>query len=215
MKQLVSEKLSAYGFEHVWHDTVCEMIRNVLEVPIEEVEKDFTLSRILNSSRINELEFYFPLKEISKEVLQNIFLKYGNRNLQKDFPPLIGNLTFSMVKGFMKGFIDLVFYYNGRFYLVDWKSNLLGSDPENYRQENLLPAMQYDFYILQYHIYVLALHHYLALRVPGYRYEQHFGGVYYIFLRGVNSDMGPGYGIYRDVPSLELIQEMSRKLLGE
>jgi len=68
-------------------------------------------------------------------------------------------------------------------------------------------------YTLQYYIYTLALDQYLRLRMPGYRYEQHFGGVYYIFLRGVDSEMGPDFGIYRDVPSPDLIRALREGLI--
>jgi len=53
------------------------------------------------------------------------------------------------------------------------------------------------------------LHRYLSTRLPDYRYEAHFGGVYYLFLRGMNLDWGANYGIYRDKPRAALIKELS------
>jgi exodeoxyribonuclease V beta subunit len=73
--------------------------------------------------------------------------------------------------------------------------------------------MRREFYILQYHIYTLALDQYLKLRLPGYRYEEHFGGVYYIFLRGVEPELGPAYGIYGDLPPAELIRGLRENLI--
>jgi exodeoxyribonuclease V beta subunit len=73
--------------------------------------------------------------------------------------------------------------------------------------------MKEDFYILQYHIYAAALNQYLKVRLPEYSYEKHFGGVFYIFLRGIDPAMGPDFGVYRDRPSTELITELCNKLI--
>jgi len=97
--------------------------------------------------------------------------------------------------------------------LVDWKSNFLVESPKDYNQESMASAMKKECYVLQYTIYTLALDQYLRLRMPGYSYKKHFGGVYYIFLRGVNPGMGPEFGIYRDLPSPELIQGLREGLM--
>ena len=76
--------------------------------------------------------------------------------------------------------------FEGRFYLVDWKSNLLGSRIEDYGAAALAGEIRRRHYYFQYQLYTVALDRYLRLRLPGYRYEQHFGGVYYLFLRGID-----------------------------
>jgi exodeoxyribonuclease V beta subunit len=111
--------------------------------------------------------------------------------------------------------MDLVFQWRDRFYLVDWKSNFLGSRTEDYGPVSLALAMKKECYNLQYTIYTLALDQYLRLRMPGYRYEKHFGGVYYIFLRGVDPKMGSDFGIYRDLPSPERIGALREGLMGQ
>ena len=68
-----------------------------------------------------------------------------------------------------------------------------------------------DNYALQYLLYCVAVHRYLACRLPSYRYESHFGGVYYLFLRGMEN---PGQGIFFERPRLELINELDRLLAG-
>jgi exodeoxyribonuclease V beta subunit len=90
----------------------------------------------------------------------------------------------------------------------------LGGQQVAYRQENLQAAMVREQYILQYHIYTVALHHYLQLRLPNYRYEQHFGGVFYLFVRGMQPTWGATYGVYHDVPHPELVQDLSNYLLN-
>jgi exodeoxyribonuclease V beta subunit len=213
LESVVFEKIKAYGYDAQWHAPICTMMQNVLSVPLEPDRNGFTLSHVQKKDRVSELGFYFPLRPISKELLKQMFSEFGSQELSNNFPMIIEDLTFSPVQGFMKGFIDLVFCHNERFYLVDWKSNLLGVDPEGYRRDNLQWVMEKNYYILQYHIYTLALHQYLSVRVPGYRYEKHFGGVYYIFLRGVEPALGPSYGIYYDRPSVRIIQEMHTRLL--
>ena len=114
----------------------------------------------------------------------------------------------------MRGFIDLVFRFGGRFYLVDWKSNHLGNSIEDYHQEALVQAMVRDYYLLQYHLYTVALDRYLALRLPDYHYDRDFGGIFYIFLRGVDPVAGARYGVYRDRPPKELVAALVAGLIA-
>jgi exodeoxyribonuclease V beta subunit len=211
-RALVADKLRAHGFEFHWLDTICSMIDRVLSVPLDPEWEELRLSRIQKEDRLNELEFYFPLKTLSPERLRCVFQEHSGEPIQ-DFPEIIGQLQFAPTKGFMRGFIDLVFQWRTRFYLVDWKSNFLGSQINDYSQESLAREMGKEFYFLQYYIYTLALDQYLRLRIPGYRYQTNFGGIYYIFLRGVDPAAGPDFGIYRDLPSSELIASLKKELM--
>jgi ATP-dependent exoDNAse (exonuclease V) beta subunit (contains helicase and exonuclease domains) len=92
IKTLVAEKLILHGFDICWQETIFDMIKKVLSVPLHPDQKDLTLSSIPESNKVSELEFYFPLQTLSSEKLKNIFLKYGNENLPGDFPEQIGNL---------------------------------------------------------------------------------------------------------------------------
>jgi exodeoxyribonuclease V beta subunit len=73
--------------------------------------------------------------------------------------------------------------------------------------------MQADYYTLQYSIYALALHQHLRLRKPDYCYRDDFGGVFYIFIRGVDPKLGPDYGIFFDLPDADFIQALGRALI--
>ena len=123
-------------------------------------------------------------------------------------------LGFSPVQGFIRGFIDMVFRYGEKYYLIDWKSNYLGDSPADYSRAALQKAMIEHYYILQYHLYTVALHRYLAMRSADYDYDKHFGGVYYYFVRGINPEYGPEYGIYRDKPSKNMVTALSDYLAG-
>ncbi|MBW1887003.1 MAG: exodeoxyribonuclease V subunit beta, partial [Deltaproteobacteria bacterium] len=212
-ENLVAAKLEEHGFDPTWQETLCRMIRKVLSIPLDPENRHFTLSQIKNEDRLNELEFYFPLKRISPKSVKRVMTKYLHPESPRGFPERIGRLDFSPVRGFMKGFMDMVFRFEGRFYLVDWKSNFLGRRVEDYDRESLAAAMEEEFYILQYHLYTVALDQYLHVRLPGYNYDKHFGGVYYLFLRGIDPDKGVDFGVYRDKPSGELINELCSHLI--
>ena len=226
MRSLVGNKLQEYGFEAKWEETILGMIQKVVSLPIAPdypggAGGRFTLSAIPHEERLQELEFYFPLKHISPETLRGIFAAYGRtaplraEEGQDDMYSLWHErLHFNPVRGFMKGFMDMVFCFESRFYLVDWKSNFIGHRVTDYNQAALSEVMAGSFYFLQYHIYTLALDRYLSMRLPGYRYDTHFGGVYYCFLRGMDPAWGPEYGVYRDRPSAELIRALTRELIS-
>jgi exodeoxyribonuclease V beta subunit len=122
-------------------------------------------------------------------------------------------LRFTPVRGMVRGFMDMVFERGGRYYLLDWKSNHLGYRVEEYGREALKTAMERNLYPLQYLLYAVALNRYLSLRIRGYDYSTHFGGVIYVFLRGVSPVHGEEYGFFRDLPPVELIDELTRGLI--
>ena len=82
--------------------------------------------------------------------------------------------------------------------------------------DGLRQEMSTHRYWLQYLIYTVAVHQYLSQALPDYSYEKHFGGVYYVFLRGVDGEQTNGHtnGIYYDLPPLELINDLSN-ILGD
>jgi len=211
---IIKDNLKEFGFDQQWQPDVFQMVENVLSTPLNPTQKDFKLSRLARDDRLNELGFYFPLKTISAAKIKAIFKQYAKTEFSDQFPERIERLDFASMKGFMKGFIDLVFQYDNRFYIVDWKSNFLGSQIEDYGQQSLQIVMENDFYILQYYIYTIALNQYLKTRIPEYQYEDHFGGVFYIFLRGVEPKLGYEYGIFRARPSGELVNELSNWIIG-
>jgi len=83
----------------------------------------------------------------------------------------------------------------------------------DYHAGALMKAMTENLYFFQYHLYVTALHRYLSLRMPDYRYETHFGGVFYLFLRGMDPEYGPEFGVYKDRPPETLIHTLSEHLI--
>ncbi|MBN2401302.1 MAG: exodeoxyribonuclease V subunit beta [Spirochaetes bacterium] len=206
-KFIIKEMLIKYGIGTDWQDTIFIMINNVLNSRLSPDLPNFILGNISENNRINELEFYFPLTLIASEGLAEIF-RLSCLNLNKNFVQSVERLGFKPHKGFIKGYIDMVFQHNEKYYIVDWKSNFLGNDIEDYSIGKINSTMEEHYYILQYYIYSVALHKYLLSRKPGYNFDTHFGGVFYIFVRGAHPDY-PYSGIYHDVPSKEMIQALS------
>ena len=212
MEGLVKDKLSEYGYEAMWQRPICQMIGKVLSVSLSTGYGELALKHLKRKDRLTELAFYFPLRSVSADSLKALLEKHMGVGYDTTWRESIGRLEFAPVKGFMRGFMDMVFQFKNRYYLVDWKTNFLGSAVEDYGQEALSAAMSKGFYGLQYLLYTVALHQYLHLRLPAYSYEKHFGGVFYLFVRGIDPKKGPQYGIFRDRPSETLIEALSERL---
>jgi len=211
---LVREKLAAHGFDAAWENVVAGMIRNVLSAPLMEDDPGLRLEHIPTASRLNELPFFHPLQDISPRKLGEVLARHTGAGLPRELPDRIERLGFSPCRGYMRGFMDLVFEKDGRFYIVDWKSNDLGPDIRYYSAGAVQRAMLEGLYHLQYLVYTVALDRYLALRVPGYDYEVHFGGVFYVFLRGAGAGGGEVKGVFHDRPGRALVEDLEEVLLG-
>ncbi len=111
----------------------------------------------------------------------------------------------------LKGFIDLVFEFEGRYYVADWKSNHLGPDDAAYSHEAMRLAVAEKRYDLQFALYLLALHRLLKTRLRDYDYDRHIGGSLTIFLRG---GMAESRGVHAERPPRELIEAMDALFQG-
>jgi exodeoxyribonuclease V beta subunit len=207
LRRLVESKLRLHGIPgDEFAPAVCETVRRALATPLDATRQDFTLSRVTRSERLNELEFFLPVRELTPALLRHGLAAAGEEMVAR-----LGSLGFKPAGGFLKGFIDLVFRFEGRFYIVDWKSNWLGHRVEDYGPAAMRAEMARKFYALQAHLYVVALHEYLRLRLPGYRYDEHFGGVRYVFLRGLDPSR-PELGVHRDRPEAGTIEALAESL---
>ena len=115
------------------------------------------------------------------------------------------------INGMLKGFIDLVFEFEGQYYVLDYKSNHLGENTRAYGSKAVNAAMLMHRYDLQYILYILALHRLLKARLPHYQYQRDMGGAVYLFLRGVDQNRN---GIYGDKPPRALIEQLDRDFAG-
>ena len=78
----------------------------------------------------------------------------------------------------------------------------------------MMKSMISNLYILQYHIYAIALNQYLKLRINDYNYEQHFGGIFYIFLRGVETELTQNQGLFEVKPSGNIKNELTKRIIN-
>jgi exodeoxyribonuclease V beta subunit len=128
--------------------------------------------------------------------------------------PTVVPLSHEVMQGYLTGFVDLVCEHDGRYYILDYKTNYLGDRARDYSSDKLVQAMASHNYGLQYWIYTLVLHRHLLNVLPGYSYTRHFGGVMYLFVRGMRADI-PGSGVFRTLPSPELLARLDGAVGGE
>ena len=92
------------------------------------------------------------------------------------------------VRGLLTGSIDLAFRKDGMFYIVDWKSNVLGPKPKDYRADVMDAEILAHKYHLQYTLYAAVFHLHMRSLMPDWNYDQHFGGCHYLFMRSFGHD---------------------------
>ncbi|OVA31147.1 RecBCD enzyme subunit RecB [Klebsiella pneumoniae] len=179
----MAEKLQLSGFDAQWAPVLTDWLGGVLKTRLPG--PDIALNQLAARDKQVEMAFYLPIAQLlTAERLDALIRQYDP--LSADTPPL----DFRQVRGMLKGFIDLVFRHEGRYYLLDYKSNWLGEDREAYTRPAMEQAMRAHRYDLQYQLYSLALHRYLRHRLADYDYDRHFGGVIYLFLRGMDGQEG-------------------------
>ncbi|MDR1228046.1 MAG: exodeoxyribonuclease V subunit beta [Azoarcus sp.] len=158
--------------------------------------------------RLTELGFYLPTPRLAAAALGDWLAGHGYgapKLAQRD------------LTGYLKGYIDLVFEHEGRYWALDWKSNHLGDTPAAYASAALAAVMARHGYHLQHLLYTVALHRHLSDTLPGYDYERHFGGVLYLFVRGVRPGWrvdGEQTGVFRHRAAKTAIESLDALLSG-
>ncbi len=203
--QIILGLMESEQLDEEWLPILQQLIDTVLATPLDG--KSLLLNQKAPSQRLVEMEFLLPIEVLSAPALNRVIQRHDPLSAKA------GDLGFQTVQGMLKGFIDLVFEHQGKYYVLDWKSNHLGDDVTSYHGEALKSAMADHRYDLQYQIYALALHRFLRSRLANYQYEQHFGGVYYLFLRGMDGQSD--HGIFAAKPTLDFLQEMDRLIDGQ
>lgn len=190
-----------YGIAPEWQTVLQDWYMEILQAPLALMAQDnqlinpeLCLAALAPQHTLVEMEFYLPLNRLKDAELNQLLGQFGYDTA----------LHFDELQGMLKGFIDLTFEYQGKFYIADYKSNHLGDTIQAYHYGALKQAISDHRYDLQYILYSLALHRYLAMRLPNYDYDIHIGGCYYLFLRGMSVQY-PGFGVYYDKPPKALI----------
>lgn len=198
---------------------VLKMLNQVLNVPLPGGGGGLKLSRPDLTLR-REMEFCLPLadrpvadrvSEILRPENSAAFNQLEAESIsrwQLNFPEYLPG------RGYLNGFIDLIFRADKRYYLLDWKTNNLGPDYSDYSSEALQRNMLNSDYLLQYNLYLVALNRFLEKRLENYDFTTHFGGVYYLYVRGIDG-LGGSNGIFYDRPEYETVMALTRALCGE
>ena len=170
---------------------IVDMVCRTLHTPLPEIKRP--LSAIQREFRVAEMKFFFPLGgERLGQVLKFLQEKGHGRGLSSDAE---GGRA---LRGMMTGAIDLVFEHEGRFSIVDFKTNVLAG----YGKKDLEAAIRASHYDLQFLIYLVALHRYLGLRLRGYTPEKNLGNAYYLFVRGMGNGQDQGVYCHRTDPGV-------------
>ncbi|MCP4486699.1 MAG: exodeoxyribonuclease V subunit beta [Gammaproteobacteria bacterium] len=181
-------------------ETLSDWLWNVLHTPL--CQPGLSLSVLTNRQRLNELVFDFAIGHVDIEHLNRLLARLHAQSIQP--------LTAQDFRGLITGVIDLVFEFKGRYYFADYKSNMLGTNLDDYTPTKLKQAMLDRRYDLQSLIYSVALHRYLYQRIPHYDYQKHFGGSYYLFLRAMRPQCGSAYGVHFEKPAFSDITALDQ-----
>ncbi|BGI51238.1 MAG: exodeoxyribonuclease V subunit beta [Arsenophonus endosymbiont of Ceratovacuna japonica] len=193
----LAKKLEQAGFSKDWAPILKTWLINIFTTNL--LKNNLSLSNIKSKYQLHEMQFYLSIKNLlSPSILDNLTHQYDSLSRS------CASLSFEPVTGILKGYIDLVFYWKNKFYLIDYKSNWLGENYSSYNRKALQQSIIDNRYDLQYQLYTLAFHRYLQNCFSYYNYKKHFGGIIYLFLRGINYN-NINYGIYHTIPDYGLI----------
>ena len=198
--QLNQRLLPRYGFNLEAHDVDTQhWLQQIVHTPLDHT--GLKLVDIAANKRLCEMEFHFSTgnQPVSIKRLNQLFSQYTPQPLQE--------LSQYDFQGLVNGIIDLIFEYQGRYYLVDYKSNYLGNSLEAYQNDTMQMEINSRRYDLQYMLYSVALHRFLQNRQQDYCYQNHFGGVYYLYLRGMRSDADTG--VFFTLPDEAFLEQLN------
>lgn len=204
--QALHQRLTVRRWED-WYALLQTWMRDLVQTPLPLHETEAALGDLGAHQYRPELEFLFPAHKVSAGELDRIIRQHV---LPGENRPALQN---EELNGMLKGFIDLVFEYDGRYYVMDYKSNHLGADNNAYTVAAMRATVLEKRYDVQYSLYLLALHRLLQSRLgEAYDYDTHIGGCAYYFLRGIGAD---SRGLHFDRPPRDLIEELDQLFRGD
>ena len=200
--ETIARRCQAHNWKR-WIAPLSAWLPTLLRTPLRLPDGDAVpLAALREPQRYRaELEFWFEANHVQAQALDRLVTTHTLPGAPR--PALAPKL----VNGMLKGFIDLVFEHEGRWYVADYKSNWLGRDAGAYTAAAMRESVLQSRYDLQYAIYTLALHRQLQARLPGYDYARDMGGVLYLYLRGVD---GAGHGVHIERLPFALVDAMDQ-----
>ncbi|WP_313220230.1 exodeoxyribonuclease V subunit beta [Stutzerimonas nitrititolerans] len=204
LREQIARRCQRRGLD-AWIEPLNSWLGSLLTTPLK-LEGDARVALAELTVYQPELEFWFETQRVDVRQIDALVQRHVLPGVPR--PALLPD----RLNGMFKGFIDLVFEHQGRYYVVDYKSNWLGEGDAAYTDEAMQATVASHRYDLQYVLYLLALHRQLQLRLPDYDYDRHVGGALYLFLRGSRA---PGQGIHRARPPRELIEALDALFKGQ
>ncbi|RDV24469.1 exodeoxyribonuclease V subunit beta [Alteromonas aestuariivivens] len=209
-----TEHCRRFGLAEESQPALYGWLNEVLATPLgHSTHADLTLGALPRGKTLREAEFYFPLQSVDWSQLANI-LQHHRLEVGAD-AQTVPALSSQALEGMMHGFIDLIFEFNGRFYVADYKSTYLGDNRSDYNYPALVQNNQAHQYDLQYLIYALALHRYLSVSLEHYSADEHFGGVFYLYLRGMHPDNPEPHGVFFTELTTSLLEQLDAVFAGK
>ncbi len=210
IRELLEKELQSWHLSHLATDEELKhelsvMIHDTFHAEIPDAAGHaFKLADIPPEKRLSELAFFFPLSDGKRtEDLLEIFRSWGG--IYEKSLVGIGKAD-RILRGMLKGYIDLIFEHNGQYYIADWKTNKMDAepgafeiDPANPLESRMAQEIAHSQYSIQWAIYAVALHRHLSNTLLGYDYATHFGGVRYCFVRGMSPER-PSAGVWVQTP---------------
>jgi len=202
-------------------DQVVHVARSVARTPLRLEPESLRLADLAPGRLRPEMEFTLStlaagaMTGLTPRTLGECLATARTGSPIERYAERVTRLGWRELNGFLRGFIDAVFFDGQQYFLVDYKSNHLGGHQADYRPERLLAPMIEHDYVLQYLIYSVALDRHLRCVLDDYRYDRDFGGVYYLFLRGMAESHEPGCGVFFDRPEAAIVEGISRLLDGD
>ncbi|WP_395375566.1 exodeoxyribonuclease V subunit beta [Marinicella sp. W31] len=191
---IIDKLLQRYAFEEKWSDMLLQHMQLLLNKPVIE---DMTLATA--TGVLKEMDFLLPIDLIADSQIATWL------TLDRGQPVEFAHQAYD---GFMTGSIDLFLCHQGRYYIVDYKSNHLGDDPSAYDDESMHAEVMAHDYDLQYLLYTVAAVRHVSQIQSDFDYDRDFGGVLYLFIRGINHENANG--IYFRKPDTTLVTDMLR-----
>jgi len=210
---VIVERLHRHGLTQADPKLAASIIEAALRADLPDGRgNSFRLTELAPGDRLNELGFHFTVGEIRFKELGERLSNDGMSGLFIDYLRQVPESIAVGGEEFIKGFIDLTFRRDHRYFILDWKSNLLGGRQETFRQDRLAETMRTTGYLMQYHLYMVALHRHLRNSLPDYDYDLHVGGAHYLFIRGMLDPGQDGDGVFFDRPDKALVERLDQAL---
>ena len=207
LEQQIARRCQRRGWQ-AWISPLSQWLPALLRTPLRMPDGQVLALADLNDRKRyqSELEFWFEAHRVDTQQLDQLVTRHTLDGLPRPA------LSPQRVNGMLKGFVDLIVERQGRYYVIDYKSNWLGETAEAYSAAAMREATLQSRYDLQYAIYTLALHRLLRARLPGYGYERHVGGVLYLYLRGADH---AGHGMHAERLPFALVDALDRLFAQE